>query len=115
MATGYSRRVFLTGTAVSAAVLHLSQNAARADTPTVHEVRISSFAFDPKHLEVSVGDTIRWTNEDLAPHTATADAFGWDTELLARGDSAEITVQDGMETSYFCVFHPHMKGTIKIT
>ncbi len=41
---------------------------------------------------------MRWTNFDIAPHTA----------------SAEITVTDDMETTYFCVFHPHMKRTIEI-
>ncbi|MEM7270994.1 MAG: cupredoxin domain-containing protein [Pseudomonadota bacterium] len=80
----------------------------------IHDVRITDFAFEPETLRVQVGDRIRWTNEDLAPHTATADEFGWDTEELARGESAEIVVSEGMETSYFCVFHPHMKGALEI-
>ena len=51
---------------------------------------------------------------DLAPHTATADEFGWDTEELGRGQSAEVVVTEDMETSYFCVFHPQMKGSLEI-
>ena len=52
--------------------------------------------------------------EDLAPHTATAMEFGWDTNELTKDQSAEITVTNEMETDYFCVFHPHMKGSIEI-
>ena len=44
--------------------------------PKTHEVRIQNFAFVPERLLVRVGDKIRWLNEDHAPHTATADAFG---------------------------------------
>ena len=80
----------------------------------VHNVQIQGFAFVPDIVRVQVGDIIRWTNEDLAPHTATADEFGWDTAALSQGASSEITVTQGMETSYFCVFHPHMKATIEI-
>jgi plastocyanin len=49
------------------------------------------------------------------PAHGTANNFGWDTEELAEGDNAEITVVEGMDTAYFCAFHPHMKGAITIT
>ena len=87
---------------------------ALAGSGQVHEVAIRDLVFEPEHLVVRVGDTIRWTNYDIAPHTATAEEFGWDTEELAQGDSAEITVTADMETAYFCVFHPHMTGTLEI-
>ena len=83
--------------------------------PVTHEVQIQKFAFEPARITVKTGDKIKWTNVDLAPHTATADAFGWDTGELVRGQSGEVTVTADMETSYFCVFHPHMKGQIDIT
>jgi len=109
--TSVSRRDVMVGAAAFAAVLAPVASAAEAK---VHEVEIKSFEFDPAHIQVRLGDTIRWTNRDLAPHTATADEFGWDTEELARGESGEIVVAMGMETSYFCVFHPHMTGTIEV-
>lgn len=107
-----TRRSVMTGAAATAAVpVPLSL---MADTPEVHEVEIRSFEFDPAVLQVRVGDTIRWTNKDLAPHTATADEFGWDTGALERSKTGEVQVTENMETSYFCVFHPHMKGKIQI-
>ncbi|WP_422063665.1 cupredoxin domain-containing protein [Shimia sp.] len=112
MKNTYSRRSVMVGAAASAAVLTAAP--LRAQDPTVHEVHIRSFSFDPDKVQVQVGDTIRWINHDLAPHTATADEFGWDTEEISKGEFGEVIVTKDMETSYFCVFHPHMKGTIEI-
>jgi plastocyanin len=81
---------------------------------TVHQIKIKSFKFDPEIIQVKVGDVIRWTNTDVAPHTATADKLGWDTQGIVKDESGEITVTADMETSYFCVYHPHMKGEIEI-
>lgn len=102
----------MAGAAASAVVL--ASKAGAASTKT-HEVAIREFKFDPAHLQVRVGDRIKWTNYDLAPHTATADEFGWDTEELTKGQAGEITVTDETESSYFCVFHPHMKGSFEVT
>ena len=107
-----TRRGVLAGAAALAAVPGLPF--AVADTPQTHEVEIRSFAFHPAVIRARVGDRIRWTNTDLAPHTATADDLGWDTGTLARNDAEDILVTEGMETTYFCVFHPHMKGRIDI-
>lgn len=109
-----SRRIALIGAAASAAALVLPRRNALAREPVVHEVRIKSFRFVPDRIEVSVGDIVRWINDDLAPHTATAENSGWDTGEIGDGDSAEIIVQMGSETSYFCAFHPHMKGSFDI-
>lgn len=81
---------------------------------TVHDVRIEGFEFRPNIIRVRPGDRIRWTNADLAPHTATAVNAEWDTGELARGESIETHVTADMETEFYCVFHPHMKGQIKI-
>jgi plastocyanin len=103
------RDIIVGATAITVAPI---PQALRANTPAIHEVAIQSFQFGPAILRVRVGDAIRWTNHDLAPHTATADQFGWDTGTLERGEMAAIKVTAGMELSYFCIFHPHMKGRV---
>lgn len=110
-----SRRRVMVGAVASAAALAVTRMQVRAAGPVVHDVRIKAFAFMPERLNVSVGDTIRWTNEDLAPHTATAVEFGWDTGEIVTGASAEIDVTAGMETAYFCAFHPRMLGRLVIS
>ena len=107
-----SRRHVLVGVAVVAATLAPLPSAAAQKK--VHVVKIKSFEFEPVHVRARPGDIIRWTNMDVVPHTATASEFGWDTETLSHGESGEIVVTTAMETTYFCVFHPHMKGTIEI-
>lgn len=112
MTTFISRRVMVTGAVASAAVS--LPTVSLAGGAKLHEVTIKSFAFEPEVIHASVGDTIRWTNKDLAPHTATADEFGWDTGEIGNNAAGEVIVTEGMETSYFCVFHPHMKGRLEI-
>jgi len=107
-----TRRTVLVGTVAMAAVP--VPFAVLAEPPIRHEIEIKSFQFQPHVIQVRPGDTIRWTNRDLAPHTATADAFGWDTGALEANEFADVLVTKDMETTYFCVFHPHMKASIEI-
>lgn len=79
---------------------------------TLHEVAIEGFQFVPAELTIAAGDRIRFTNHDVAPHTATATDQSWDTGRLGRGDSAEVDIMDGMVTTYFCRFHPKMVGAL---
>lgn len=109
-----TRRGAILGAVASATALTLAATTRAADQPAVHEIRIRSFRFEPGHIQVRVGDVIRWTNEDLAPHTATAHGFGWETEEMTQDGSADIVVSEHMETGYFCAFHPHMQGSFEI-
>ncbi len=97
-----------------AAIFALPVPPSRASSSTVHEVTITSFRFEPETITVHAGDVIRWINKDLAPHTATAEDFGWDTEEIPTDQAVEIKVKPGMDTDYFCAFHPHMKGHIML-
>lgn len=41
-------------------------------TGIVHEISIKNFAFSNLNLTIAVGDTVRWTNQDLDVHTVTS-------------------------------------------
>ena len=112
MGSKINRRDLLVGAAVLAGAPIIVVTDGPAGAAVHHDVAIKSFTFEPQQLVVNIGDTIRWTNEDLAPHTATATDGSWDTGEIVRGDSRSIVVVEGMETAYFCAFHPHMKGAI---
>lgn len=47
------------------------QNPASATPVTGNTVAIQNFAFQPVNLQVKVGTTVTWTNNDTAPHTVT--------------------------------------------
>lgn len=85
--------------------------AAAADTP----VDIRDFAFNPNPVEIAVGGSVTWTNQDAVPHTAT----GTDRAVLQSGTidpGASFTHQfDTAGTfDYFCEFHGNMKGQIVV-
>jgi plastocyanin len=79
------------------------------------EVAIVNFAFDPAEIEISAGTTVRWTNKDSVPHTATADDGAFDTGVLQQGDTATHTFAGTGAFTYICAFHPSMTGTVTVT
>ena len=78
-------------------------------------VTIAGFAFDPADLEVAAGTEVTWTNDDSAPHTATADDGTFDTGTLEQGDSGSATFDEPGDFPYHCAIHPDMTGTITVT
>ncbi len=80
----------------------------------VHEIAIRDFAFEPGHLRVRMGDHVRFTNHDIAPHTATANDDSWDSGTLETGDSIELTVTSEWTGDYYCAYHPQMKAMLVI-
>ena len=112
--THLTRRGFGRGLGAALSLAGLPGLARAHDGTHEVEVGITSFAFDPAGVEVRVGDSITWTNTDLAPHTATAENGAWDTGTLERGGRGRITFEAPGEYRYFCVYHPQMKGTVTV-
>jgi plastocyanin len=78
-------------------------------------VDIKDFAFSPDPLEITVGTTVTWTNQDSAPHTATGEGGSFTTGRLDQGQSGSFTFDTAGEFPYFCEFHSNMKGTVVVT
>jgi plastocyanin len=79
-------------------------------------VDIQNFAFDPPVIIVKKGTTVRWENEDEAPHTVTGDtAGGPNSPLLQEDDEYEFTFNTVGSFPYHCTPHPHMRGTVIVT
>jgi LPXTG-motif cell wall-anchored protein len=85
---------------------------ARASAST--SVTIKGFAFQPKTITVNEGDTVTWTNQDSAPHTATASEGDFDTGNLTKGKSGSHKFTDAGTIAYICAIHPNMKGTVVV-
>ncbi|MGB3313950.1 MAG: cupredoxin family copper-binding protein [Albidovulum sp.] len=85
------------------------------DGPHLVEVGIESFAFVPDRLEIHAGDTVRWTNHDIAPHTATDKAGGWDTGRIGKGESVEIVFDAAGTYQVICRYHPKMTAEVVVT
>lgn len=115
------RQVLITAAASSlvAAVSCAESGAEEADVgdeagKTAHEVIIRGFEFSPESLDVKVGDTVKFTNLDIVPHTATASDKSWDTGSLATDESAVVMIDAGMMGDYFCIFHPNMVAKLLV-
>jgi len=68
--------------------------------------------FEPAVLYVAVGDTVRWTNSDLVPHTVTSQAGVLDSGNLPPDSSWAVVVAGRGVLEYSCLYHTGMKGSI---
>src|SRR6187455_2135579 len=82
-------------------------------------------AFSPNVIEITVGQTVVWTNDDNAFHTVTSGAAGdaeagkefdsgltGPTALTSKGKTFEHTFDRIGDYPYFCSLHPAMVGTV---
>lgn len=76
-------------------------------------VEIADFAFNEASVTIPVGGSVTWTNNDAAPHTATAqDREVLQSGTLNQGDSFTQVFDTPGTYEYFCEFHPNMSGTV---
>jgi plastocyanin len=80
---------------------------------------LTDIAYQPNPVQISVGDTIIWINDDSEPHTATsgqnARADGrFDSGIMAPTRTFEHTFTEPGEYPYFCILHPNMVGTVSV-
>jgi plastocyanin len=78
-------------------------------------VSISNFAFSPATVNVNVGDTVTWTNNDAGvPHTASSDSGVFDSGNLQTGGTLQHTFAAAGTFAYHCNVHPNMTGTVVV-
>ena len=70
------------------------------------------FAFSPASLEVKVGDTVTFTNEDSASHNVSIDGKSLGSQ--AQGASVTWTAAAAGTFPYSCTIHPSMTGQIVV-
>jgi plastocyanin len=71
-------------------------------------VTMKSLSYDPKKLEVNVGDSVVWSNKARTTHTATSDDEGktFDTDEIEPGKSSKpVKFEKEGEFKYHCKVH----------
>jgi len=81
---------------------------------TTHNVSIVDFQFIPQTDTVTVGDTVRWTNNGAVPHTSTSNSGVWNSGTLSPGQSFSFQFNSTGSFPYHCAIHPSMTGTIVV-
>lgn len=77
-------------------------------------VTIQNMMFAPSTLNVRVGDTVVWTNNDSVAHTVTGDTAGPRSTSIAQGGTYSYTFTTSGTFSYHCSIHPSMMGTVMV-
>jgi plastocyanin len=86
---------------------------------------LTTDAFSPNPIQVSVGNTVTWTNNDSQPHTVTSGSNGQPdnkfnpspnfSPLLNQGQTFSFTFTEAGDYPYFCMLHPNMVGTVNVS
>jgi quinohemoprotein ethanol dehydrogenase len=81
-----------------------------------NQIKIEDYSYGPQRITVAAGTKVTFTNNGSQPHNAmSADAGGWDTGMLAKGETASVTFNRPGSFTYICTPHPSMIGQIIVT
>lgn len=79
-------------------------------------------AYQPNPVQINVGETIIWTNNDLTTHTVTEGnpsttvaANGFDSGLLSPDEFYKHVFEKAGTIEYHCILHPTMIGKIIVS
>ncbi|HEV2582853.1 MAG TPA: plastocyanin/azurin family copper-binding protein, partial [Ktedonobacteraceae bacterium] len=79
-------------------------------------------AFSPARIQVVLGTTVTWTNQDTVPHSVRlspammSSSDDWESGLLYPGQSFSYTFTSRGTFPYYCQEHPYeMGGTVTVT
>jgi plastocyanin len=100
-----------------------SQEESPSPLPITDEEKVVSIVansgsnpYNPNPIEVRVGDTVTWINDDSSAHTVTSSNDSiFDSDIMRRGEAFSFTFDNVGEYPYFCTLHPSMVGTVVVT
>lgn len=76
------------------------------------KVTIENYAFAPRIIQVPVGATVTWTNNDADDHAVTLDDKSMDAGVVEQGVSVTLTFPTAGTFAYYCTVHPGMRGKV---
>ena len=91
-----------------------STSAPKASGKSTDQVSIKDFLYKPEDITISAGDSVSFSNQDSANHTATARDGDFDSGTLGQGDSTGLTIDEPGTYTYICSFHPFMNGQVTV-
>lgn len=109
---GTSAVTVVAGQQVGVPAIVVTKQTTGGPAPQFAEVSMANTAFNPQQVEVAVGGTVRFVNNDAVQHNATAAAFS--TGNLNGGQSSEQRMNSAGTFQYSCTLHAGMSGTIVV-
>lgn len=78
-------------------------------------VSIKDMSYNPATVDVKVGDTVVWQNDDDRDHTVVARDGTFRSENIRAGSSYSFKFTKAGKFAYSCAYHPRMKGTVNVS
>ena len=103
----------LAGAVVVAVALAGVGVAASADAP-IRTITIPAKLFDPDRLDVLVGTTVTWKNDDHVNHTATAENDAFASGYIPPGGTFSFTFTREGRYEFRCTIHRQMRGELDV-
>ncbi len=76
-------------------------------------VSIRNLQFNPAAVQIKVGQSVSWTNNDDRDHTVVADDGSFRSGNLKPGGSFSYRFTKAGDFSYGCGYHPRMHGSVR--
>ena len=77
-------------------------------------INISNFKFGKESLNIIVGSTVLWINNDSSSHTVSSSDNTFSSGFLSSGQKYKFTFLSPGTYTYKCDLHSSMKGIIKV-
>jgi plastocyanin len=108
------------GNATNATATGASGNTSTSVSIVPGASTLTTDAYAPSPIQVSVGTTVTWTNNDAQPHTVNSGvgptpSGQFDSPIMAPQATFEYTFTEAGEVPYFCILHPNMVGTVSVS
>jgi plastocyanin len=87
--------------------------AASAEAPT-RTVTMPGKLYDPARLDVLVGTTVAWKNDDSTNHTATAANDAFASGYIPPGGTFSFTFTKQGRFEFRCTIHKQMRGEVNV-
>ncbi|MEV5957736.1 cupredoxin family copper-binding protein [Streptomyces sp. NPDC051987] len=81
-----------------------------------HQVVMSGYAFAPRSLTITAGETVTWVNQDQAPHDVktTSGPASVHSPMLDKGGTWSYTFTTAGTYGYVCTVHPGMTAQLVV-
>jgi len=79
-----------------------------------NKIFMKGSVFAPSTLQVNLGATVTWLNDDNTIHTVTADDASFDSGDISSGAGFVHTFSSLGTYSYHCMHHAGMTGSIVV-
>ncbi len=99
--------------AIAAVALVAVGSAASAEAPT-RTVTMPGKLYEPARLDVLVGTTVVWKNDDSTNHTATAENDAFASGYVPPGGTFSFTFGKQGRYEFHCTIHRQMRGEVNV-